>query len=129
MKPSCTQTSRLIPIGFCLSLVLGCLTGCQSYTTHDAWRPIQIPKGLAWHNEACAQTAFDTNADGRVDRLRFWIGSGLAEEFIDDDLDGWFDRQVASVYGKDGDPKQIHREAPAAPVTNAAGSFERPRDL
>jgi hypothetical protein len=112
-----------------VSVVFLCLAGCQGHAWRDAWHPIQVSKGLAWHNEAFQQTAFDTDANGRIDRLRFWIGSGMAEELIDDDLDGWFDSHLVIVYGKDGERKKIHKEAPVVPVTNAAGAFDRPRGL
>jgi hypothetical protein len=118
--------SALFPLSF--SVILFCITGCHSPRL-DAWHPISVPKGLAWHNEACQQTAFDIDADGRIDRLRFWGGSGLAEELLDDDLNGWFDSYLVIVYGKDRERKQIHTQAPATPATNAAGAFERPREL
>ncbi len=114
-------------IALSLSGILLGLTGCHGRTLVDAWEPLPAPAGLAWHNEACQQTAFDRDSDGRVDRLRFWIGSGLAEELIDNDLDGWFDTHLFIVYGKDGDRKPIHQAVPAVPVTHAPGSFERPR--
>jgi hypothetical protein len=113
--------------GSSLSVVCFCLAGCHTWP--DAWQPIQVPQGVAWHNAAFQQTAFDSDANGRIDRLRFWIGSGLAEELIDDDLDGWFDRQLVTVYGKDREQKKIHQEAPAVPATYAAGGFDRPREL
>jgi hypothetical protein len=34
----------------------------------------------------------------RTDRLRDWIGSGLAEELYDNDLDGWFDDLISLGY-------------------------------
>lgn len=113
----------------CLSMISLSLIGCHGHRWRDAWQPKPVPKGLAWHNEAYQQTAYDINSDGRIDRLRFWIGSGLAEEFIDDDLDGWFDTHLVIVYGEDRERKQLHTQAPVAPVTNAAGAFERPKYL
>ncbi|MDX2109088.1 MAG: hypothetical protein SFY80_02490 [Verrucomicrobiota bacterium] len=88
-----------------------------------------MPTGFAWHNPSSQQTAFDVDADGRIDRLRFWIGSGSAEELIDDDLDGWFDRHVSIVYGKERDRKKIHSEALEVPVTGGSGAFPRPWDM
>ena len=105
------------------------LVGCQSHSWPDRWQPIQVSKGVAWHNPAFQQTAYDVDADGRVDRLRFWIGSGLAEELIDDDLDGWFDTHHFSAYGKERELKRIHESAPAVPVTNSLGAFDNPRDV
>jgi len=114
-------------ITLCLSAILCCLIGCHSHIWRDAWQPIPVPKGLAWHNEAFQETAYDTDSDGRIDRLRFWMGSGTAEELIDEDLDGWFDIHIVIVYGKDRERTKVHAQAPAVPVTNAAGAFERPR--
>ncbi|CAM2768366.1 hypothetical protein [Rariglobus hedericola] len=117
-----------VSVALSIAVILFCVTGCNSHTWVDVWQPISVPKGLAWHNAAYQQTAFDIDSDGRIDRLRFWIGSGLAEELMDTDLDGWFDSHVVSAYGKDREQKQIHTQAPAVPVANAAGAFERPRD-
>jgi hypothetical protein len=111
---------------FALLVILIWVAGCQSRTQLDAWQPTSVPKGLAWHNAAYQQTAFDIDADGRIDRLRFWGGSGVADELIDTDLDGWFDSHLIIVYGKDREKKEIHTQASAVPVTNAAGAFERP---
>lgn len=126
MKTSNMKRGQIISITLCLAVVLLGLIGCHSRTWVDAWRPTPILKGLAWHNEACQQTAYDIDSDGRIDRLRFWFGSGLAEELIDGDFDGWFDSHVVIVYGKDRERKQIHTQAPAVPVTNTPGAFKRP---
>lgn len=88
---------------------------------------MQVPSGSAWRNEAFQQTVFDADSNGRIDRLRFWMGSGVAEELIDDDRDGWFDTHLVTVYGKETGRKKIHKEAPVVPVVNSTGAFDRPR--
>lgn len=113
------------PTALWLSAALFSLSGCAGRGWVDAWKPIPAPQGKAWHNAACQQTVFDTNGDGRVDRLRFWIGSGLAEEFIDEDRDGWFDTHLKLAYEK-GERRRIRSKAPAVPITDAAGSYARP---
>ena len=114
-----------IAIGVLLTASVS-LIGCRSRAWVDSWQPIPTREGMAWHNEAYQQTVFDVNSDGRVDRLRFWVGSGLAEEFIDDDLDGWIDSYVAIAYGESGKRTKVRAEAPNAPVTNSTGAFKRP---
>lgn len=116
------------PLTLSLAALLFWVTGCRSHTWIDSWQTVSAQKGLAWHNAAHQQTAFDIDADGRIDRLRFWTGSGLAEELIDEDLDGWFDGHVVIVYGNNREREPIHIQAPAVPAANAAGAFERPRN-
>jgi hypothetical protein len=115
---------------FFLSLAaLLSLVGCQSHSWPDVWRSITTPKGVAWHNPAHQQTAFDVDSNGRVDRLRFWIGSGLAEELIDEDLDGWFDIHLSIVYGNERERKKVHAPTPSVPVTDGSGAFPRPFEM
>ncbi len=108
---------------------LFCLVGCQSHSWPDAWQTLKVTKGVAWHNPAHQQTAFDYDANGRVDRLRFWIGSGLAEELIDEDLDGWFDIHLSIIYEKEPERKRIHLPTPSVPVTDGSGAFSRPWNM
>ena len=100
------------------------LTGCHTY--RDSWQPVPSPTGKAWHNESCQQTAFDRNKDGRIDRLRFWIGSGAAMELHDNDLDGWFDDLVFLANDRERERSPRRVQAPAVPVTGASGAFQRP---
>lgn len=118
--------STQIIIGVILAVSVS-LIGCHSRAWVDSWRPVPVKEGMAWHNEAYQQTVFDVNSDGRIDRLRFWVGSGLAEEFMDDDLDGWIDSYVSIVYGESGERTHVLAEAPNVPVTNSTGAFKRPK--
>ncbi len=81
---------------------------------------------MAWHNARWQETAFDRNDDGRVDRLRFWIGSGAARELHDNDFDGWFDDLVFLSYEREGKRRPMHIEAPAVPSTGGSGAFQTP---
>ncbi len=105
------------------------LAGCQSHSWPDAWQTLKVTKGVAWHNPAHQQTAFDYDANGRVDRLRFWIGSGLAEELIDEDLDGLFDIHLSIVYEKERERKRIHLPTPSVPETDGSGAFSLPWNM
>lgn len=104
------------------AVVLG---GCHTY--RDSWQPVPVPTGKAWHNENCQQTAFDRNGDGRIDRLRFWMGSGTARELHDNDLDGWFDDLVFLVYEQEQGRSHVRVQAPVVPITGSSGAFELPR--
>ena len=100
------------------------LVGCRTWP--DSWQERPVATGKAWFNESCQQTAFDTNGDGKIDVLRFWIGSGAARELHDNDLDGWFDDLVYLSYEKERGRVHQHVEAPAVPVTGSSGAFKRP---
>jgi hypothetical protein len=99
--------------------------GCRTYP--DSWQPLSVQTGKAWHNAACQQTAFDINGDGRIDRLRQWIGSGTARELHDDDRDGSFDYLVYLSYEREGERRPKRLEAPAVPVVGSSGAFNVPR--
>jgi hypothetical protein len=101
------------------------LGGC--HTWQDSWQPVSAPKGQAWFNEKWQQTAFDNNGDGRVDRLRQWMGSGAARELHDTNFDGWFDNLVYLSYEREGPTTQQRIEAPAVPITGSSGTFDVPR--
>ena len=101
------------------------LDGCHTY--RDSWQPVAVPSGKAWHNESCQQTAFDSNGDGRIDRLRFWIGSGTARELHDNDLDGWFDDLVFLSYERERERSHRRVQAPVVPITGGSGAFEGPQ--
>jgi hypothetical protein len=101
------------------------LSGCRTYP--DSWQTVSVQTGKAWHNAACQQTAFDTNGDGRIDRLRQWIGSGTARELHDTDRDGWFDDLVFLTYEREVERRPERLKALAVPVTGNSGAFELPR--
>ncbi len=66
-------------------------------TNHDGifdilFNPTTNTKSPLGHQENTQ--LIDTNGDGRIDRLRQWIGSGTARELHDTDCDGWFDDLV-----------------------------------
>ena len=111
----------------CCGLIafIAVFSGCRTW--RDSWQPVPVSTGKAWHNESCQQTVFDTNGDGRVDRLRQWIGSGTARELHDNDLDGWFDDLVFLGYERESERRHLHVEAPVVPATGSSGSFEIPR--
>jgi len=104
------------------AVVLG---GCRTY--QDSWQPVRVPTGKAWHNENYQQTAFDSNGDGRIDRLRFWTGSGTARELHDNNLDGWFDDLVFLSYEREQKRSPQRVQAPVAPITGGSGAFPLPR--
>jgi len=122
MQSSATVYAQTLMQAGILAILAGLLSCDQAW--EDSWKPTPIPNGMAWHNEACQQTAFDTNKDGRVDRLRFWRGSGTAREQNDRNLDGWFDELVELVYEKERDRHSIHVRAPENPKTGSPGSFD-----
>src|SRR4051812_46744485 len=99
--------------------------GCRTW--QDSWQPMPVSTGKAWFNERFQQTAFDTNGDGRIDRLRQWIGSGTAQEWHDNDLDGWFDDLIFLGDERESERRHLHLEAPVVPVTGSSGAFELPR--
>jgi hypothetical protein len=99
--------------------------GC--HTWRDSWQPIQVSTGKAWFNKRYQQTAFDTNGDGRLDRIRDWVGSGVAKELHDNDLDGWFDDLVILGNERESERRPLHVKAPEAPVSGSSGAFEMPR--
>jgi len=101
------------------------LAGCQTW--QDSWQPMPVSNGKAWFNQRFQQTAFDTNEDGKIDRLREWIGSGFAEELHDNDLDGWFDDRIVLVNGRESERRHLHLEASVVPITGSSGRFELPR--
>src|SRR5262245_41720728 len=101
------------------------LSGC--HTWRDSWQPSSVPTGKAWHNERWQQTAFDMNGDGRIDRLRQWMGSGAARELHDNDFDGWFDDLVFLSYEQERTRSHQRIEAPAVPITGSSGAFQVPQ--
>ena len=101
------------------------LVGCR--TMRDSWQPVSVPAGNAWFNEGWQQTAFDLNGDGRIDRLRQWIGSGTARELHDNDFDGWFDDLIDLSYEREEKRSHQRLEAPAVPITGSSGAFQIPR--
>jgi len=98
--------------------------GCRTW--QDSWQPVPTTTGKAWHNDKFQQTAFDTNGDGRIDRLRFWRGSGFAQELHDNDFDGWFDELVSLTYEEERSRKPERILAPDVPVTGSKGPYDRP---
>jgi hypothetical protein len=107
-----------------LTVLTAFLVGCRTYT--DSWQPAPIPTGNAWHNEHFQQTAFDTNSDGRIDRLRFWSGSGSARELQDRNQDGWFDDTVFLAYERESKRIHMRARAPLVPATGSTGAFPFP---
>jgi hypothetical protein len=61
-----------------------------------------------------------------VDLLRFWIGSGAAQEQQDHDFDGWFDDLVEFAYQKERERKPLRLRVPKVPVTGDSGAFPLP---
>ena len=125
MKNSHPKLPRRFMIHSTFVAFAAVLGGC--HTWRDSWEPMPVSTGKAWFNERFQQTAFDTNGDGRIDRLREWIGSGTARELHDNDLDGWFDDLVFLAYEREGERRHLHLEAPVVPMTGSSGAFEVPR--
>jgi hypothetical protein len=113
------------------TLLLLCLVslhcGCRTRTWTDSWQPEPVPEGSAWHNSKFQQTAIDVNSDGRVDRLRFWRGSGTASELHDTNRDGWFDELVHLSYERERERLPYRSRVPSVPVTGSTGSFPYPQ--
>ena len=125
MKNSLKQASWTFGAYAMLGLLITLLSGCRTYT--DSWQPAVVPTGKAWHNERFQQTAIDANSDGRIDRLRFWIGSGAARELHDRDQDGWFDDSVWLAYERERERTPLRTRAPLIPTTGGTGAFPFPR--
>ena len=111
------------------SLVIATLAGCGSHTYYPYWKQFPVKKGVACHNEGSQQTAFDNNSDGRIDRLRYWRGSGIARELLDRNNDGWFDTLVVIVYDNERSRTDIRIRAPHFPKEGTNMSFDIPELL
>ena len=109
-----------------LVLLIAVISGCGSHTYSPSWQQFAIPKGSAWHNEGNQQTAYDTNSDGRIDRLRYWRGSGIARELHDQNNDGWFDTRIVIVYGSERTRNIVKVRAPLVPKAGTNTSFVIP---
>jgi hypothetical protein len=108
-----------------LIMFAAAFAGCRTW--QDSWQPMTVPAGKAWFNERFQQTAFDTNGDGRIDRLRDWMGSGIAKEWHDNDFDGWFDDLIFLGYERESKREHLHLEAPVVPTTGSSGFIELPQ--
>jgi len=110
----------------CPFLAMLLASGCSTKTTDDRWRVEPVAVGKAWHHPMVQQTAFDADQDGRVDRLRHYIGSGLAMEQWDTDKDGMFDVLVTISYDKERGRTPQKAPAPVVPKAGNAGAFPKP---
>jgi hypothetical protein len=111
---------------YILVLLLPLVSSCGSHTYSPSWQSFAITKGIAWHNEGNQQTAYDTNSDGRIDRLRYWRGSGIARELHDQNNDGWFDTRIVIVYGTERIRNVVKVRAPHVPKAGTNTSFDIP---
>lgn len=110
--------------GFCLPLAIAAiLSSCGSHEYAPTWQPFAIQKGKAWHNEGWQQTAYDSDSDGRIDRLRYWRGSGIARELHDQDHDGWFEIRLVIVQRNERIRSKIRIKAPLVPKTGTNQEF------
>lgn len=91
------------------------LASCASDPYSPYWKSFAFQQGVALHHEGFQQTAYDTNSDGRMDRLRYWRGSGIARELHDNNKDGWFDTRVIIVYGEERSRNHLRIRAPFMP--------------